>query len=251
MKKKGGKMVPNCVPKEGYNYPPEVELMLLDEKIEGLVKKADKSGISYGILKKVYDRGMAAWKTGHRPGTTPQQWAFARVNSFITGGKTRTTGDADLWKQAKGQKEETEVKESNQMAPSKPIISFKEHLHCGTEDCCQECKTASLIESNEYRVGSEKYYEFFQEKLNKPKAGGPKKYYVYVKDPSSGNIKKVSWGDTTGLKIKLNDKEARKSFAARHDCANKKDKTKAGYWACNMPRYAKQLGLSGGGNFFW
>ena len=87
--------------------------------------------------------------------------------------------------------------------------------------------------------------------LNKPKSGGSKKYYVYVKDPSSGNIKKVSWGDTSGLKVKLNDKEARKSFAARHDCANKKDKTKAGYWACNLPRYAKQLGLSGGGNFFW
>ena len=87
--------------------------------------------------------------------------------------------------------------------------------------------------------------------LNKPKAGGPKKYYVYVKDPSSGNIKKVSWGDTTGLKIKLNDPEARKSFAARHKCDTKNDKTKPGYWACRLPYYAKQLGLSGGGNFFW
>jgi len=87
--------------------------------------------------------------------------------------------------------------------------------------------------------------------LNKPKVGGPKKYYVYVKDPSTGNIKKVTWGDTTGLKVKLDDPAARKSFAARHDCENQKDKTKAGYWACNLPRYAKQLGLSGGGNFFW
>ena len=72
----------------------------LNEKIEGLVKKAKKSGISYGILKKVYDRGMAAWRTGHRPGTTPQQWAFARVNSFITGGGARKS-DADLWKKRK------------------------------------------------------------------------------------------------------------------------------------------------------
>ena len=87
--------------------------------------------------------------------------------------------------------------------------------------------------------------------LNKPKAGGPKKYYVYVKDPSSGNIKKVSWGDTTGLKIKLNDPEARKSFAARHKCSTKNDKTKPGYWACRMPYFAKQLGLSGGGSYFW
>jgi hypothetical protein len=45
---------------------------------------------------------MAAWKGGHRPGATPQQWALARVNSFLTGGKTRTTADADLWKKAKG-----------------------------------------------------------------------------------------------------------------------------------------------------
>ena len=80
---------------------------------------------------------------------------------------------------------------------------------------------------------------------------GPKKYYVYVKDPKTGNVKKVTWGDTTGLKVKLSDKEARKSFAARHDCENAKDRTKASYWACNLPRYAKQLGLSGGGSFFW
>ncbi len=72
----------------------------LDEEksMEGLKKKAEKSGISYGILKSVYNRGVAAWKTGHRPGTTPQQWGYARVNSFITGGKTRTTADADLAK---------------------------------------------------------------------------------------------------------------------------------------------------------
>lgn len=87
--------------------------------------------------------------------------------------------------------------------------------------------------------------------LNKPKRGGPKKYYVYVKDPSTGNVKKVSWGDTTGLKVKLDDPQARKSFAARHKCAQQTDKTKAAYWACRLPRYAKQLGLSGGGNFFW
>ena len=68
---------------------------VLDEKIAGLVKKADKSGVSYSILKQVYNRGRAAWRTGHRPGTTPQQWAFARVNSFLTGGGARKA-DADL-----------------------------------------------------------------------------------------------------------------------------------------------------------
>ena len=77
------------------------EAYLEEKNIEGLKNKAEKSGISYGILKKVYDRGMGAWKTSHRPGTTPQQWAFARVNSFISGGKTRTTADADLWAKVK------------------------------------------------------------------------------------------------------------------------------------------------------
>ena len=70
------------------------EEMQIDEKIEGLVTKAKKSGMPYGILKKVYDRGMAAYKTGHRPGTTAQQWAFARVNSFVTK-SAGTWGKAD------------------------------------------------------------------------------------------------------------------------------------------------------------
>ena len=80
---------------------------ILNEKIEGLVKKAEKSKMPYGILKKVYDRGMAAWKTGHRPGTTPQQWAFARVNSFITKSSgTWGKADKDLAKQVRGEEVE-------------------------------------------------------------------------------------------------------------------------------------------------
>lgn len=79
--------------------------------------------------------------------------------------------------------------------------------------------------------------------LGKPKRGGTKKFYVYVKDPSTGNIKKVSWGDTTGLKTKINNPEARKSFAARHKCDTRNDKTTASYWACRLPRYAKALGM--------
>ena len=67
-----------------------------------LAKKAEKSGFSLGILKQVYKSGMAAWKVGHKPGTTPQQWGMARVNSFITGGRTRVKGDPDLWAKQKG-----------------------------------------------------------------------------------------------------------------------------------------------------
>jgi hypothetical protein len=92
----------------------EVEL---DEKIEGLVTKAKKSGMPYGILKKVYDRGMAAYKTGHRPGTTSQQWAFARVNSFTTkSAGTWGKADADLAKQVRGESIEFDLDEASARA---------------------------------------------------------------------------------------------------------------------------------------
>lgn len=68
---------------------------------KALKKKSDKTGFPLGILKKVWARGYAAWKTGHVPGTTPQQWAMARVNSFVTGGRTTEVGDKALYKQAK------------------------------------------------------------------------------------------------------------------------------------------------------
>jgi hypothetical protein len=93
-------------------------------------------------------------------------------------------------------------------------------------------------------------YQGKKVQLNKPKRGGSKKFYVYVKNPKSGNIKKVSFGDT-GLSVKIKQKGARASFAARHKCAQKKDKTKPGYWSCNIGRYWKSLG--GGSNFsgYW
>jgi len=75
------------------------------EAIQGLKNKADKTGMPYSILKKVYDRGMAAWKGGHRPGATQQQWAFARVNSFVTKSSGTWGGaDSDLAAKVKGSK---------------------------------------------------------------------------------------------------------------------------------------------------
>ena len=86
------------------------EEVLVEKSLEGLKKKAEKSGISYGILKKVYDRGMAAWRTGHRPGAGQEQWAYARVNSFITKGKgTWGKADADLAAKVRG--EEVDIDE--------------------------------------------------------------------------------------------------------------------------------------------
>lgn len=91
--------------------------------------------------------------------------------------------------------------------------------------------------------------------LNKPKRGGSKKFFVYVKDGDS--IKKISFGHkgspSTGktLSVKINDPVARKSFAARHKCSTQKDKTSPAYWSCRLPYFAKSLGLTGGGNYFW
>lgn len=75
----------------------------LVEAITALQKKADKTGMPYSILKQVYDRGMAAWKGGHRPGASQHQWAFARVNSFVTKSSGTWGGaDSDLAKKVKG-----------------------------------------------------------------------------------------------------------------------------------------------------
>ena len=87
--------------------------------------------------------------------------------------------------------------------------------------------------------------------LGKPKRGGSKKFYVYVRDPKTKKVKKVSFGDTTGLSAKINNPEARRAFAKRHDCANKKDKTKASYWSCRLPRYSRLLGLKSNFSGFW
>ncbi len=71
---------------------------------KALKNKSDKTRFPLGILKQVWKRGYAAWKKGHIPGTTPQQWAMARVNSFVTGGKTTKMGDKALYKRAKANK---------------------------------------------------------------------------------------------------------------------------------------------------
>jgi len=89
--------------------------------------------------------------------------------------------------------------------------------------------------------------------LNSPKrSSGKKKYVVYVKNPKTGNVKKIEFGDEKGgLTSKINDRDAARNFASRHNCDTKTDKTKAGYWACRLPKYASNLGLKGGGSYFW
>jgi hypothetical protein len=231
----------------------QMEFYQLDEKIEGLIAKAEKSGMPYGILKKVYDRGMAAWKTGHRPGTTAQQWAFARVNSFVTKSSgTWGKADADLAKQVRG--------EEVGMIPKKKTKGLKvlgTGGVFGEEACCDDCvneenpcwsgfkqvgmktKNGKQVpncvpeetEVNEWGEITEKDDKSGKE-LNNPTRGDVKKYKVYVKN-DKGNVVKVEFGDPN-MSIKRDDPEARKNFRARHNCDQKKDKTTAGYWSCKF-----------------
>ena len=91
-----------------------------------------------------------------------------------------------------------------------------------------------------------------QPALGKPKRGGSKKFYVYVKDPKTKRIKKVSFGMAGGgLRAKLNNPKARAAFSKRHNCPQKKDRTKASYWSCRLPRYAKLLGFKTTFSGFW
>jgi len=89
--------------------------------------------------------------------------------------------------------------------------------------------------------------------LNKPKRGGSKKFYVYVKN-DKGNVVKVEFGAKDGgqnLAVKLDDPKRRKAFADRHNCQDKKDKTKPGYWSCRLNRYWKSLGGSKNYPGYW
>lgn len=92
---------------------------------KSLENKSKETGVAYGILKSVYDRGVAAWRTGHRPGTTPTQWGLARVNSFVTGGKTQKTADKDLWAKHKGKNEEFELDEAVRVDTQRYVRSNK------------------------------------------------------------------------------------------------------------------------------
>jgi hypothetical protein len=103
-----------------------------------------------------------------------------------------------------------------------------------------------------FEVLDEAEYQGKKVDLNKPKRGGSKKFYVYVKN-AKGNVIKVAFGAKSGgasLSVKLQDPEAKANFAKRHKCSTKNDKTTPGYWSCRLPRYAKQLGLSGGGKWW-
>lgn len=117
----------------------------------------------------------------------------------------------------------------------------------------------AMFEGEEVPLDFPMYIETLEEAKKKKKkdppigkptknTGSGKKYKVYVRNPKTGNVKKITYGDAKGgLKGNWNNAEARKSFAARHNCAEKKDRTKSGYWAC---RAHKDFGKNVPGRFW-
>ena len=216
----------------------------LDEKIAGLVNKSEKTGVPYGILKKSYDRGMAAWKGGHRPGASQQQWAFARVNSMLTGGKA----DPDLQKQIKAggyKKKKKASKESVEewFTSDETIALYQEKygdeyliklnntyermLSKLDDSCCEDCEEHfnHIIEQSEYQGKKVKLNDPIRTSEN-PK----KKFKVYVKN-EKGKVVVVRFGDPN-MGINRDDPNARKNFRARHNCDDPGPKWKARYWSC-------------------
>ena len=229
-------------PKPGFGRTDLKEDFQLDEKIAGLVNKSEKTGVPYGILKKSYDRGMAAWKGGHRPGASQQQWAFARVNSMLTGGKA----DPDLQAKIKAggykKKKKKASKESVEewFSSNETIKLYQERYGDEWLKKLNNTYERMLSKLNEDdcscydHVISEAEYQGRKVKLNDPfrlPTGSKKKFGVYVKN-EKGNIVKVTFGDPN-MGINRDDPEARKNFRARHSCDdNPGPKWKARYWSC-------------------
>ena len=118
-----------------------------------------------------------------------------------------------------------------------------ENTEIGTFDTFNGVRVALDIPMETEEELNEAEYHGKEVELNHPMRGGTKKYHVYVKNPKTGKVKKIAFGDVHGgLTAKVSDPKARKSFAARHNCDMKKDKTKAGYWACRLTKFGHLWG---------
>lgn len=221
----------------------------LFEDIRGLDKKSQKSGIPYPVLREVYERGIASYEDSPQT-MTAEQWAFARVNAFITGRNI----DKDLMEKAlewgtdelrmayarttPGQSEEiidarysadTALKAINDANLQRMFKLYSE------EKCCDDCEDEGeeILEEVDWDlVLHEAEYQGKEVKLNKPfyTPDGPKKSAVYTMGPN-GKVVIVRFGDPN-MEIKKDNPERRKSFRARHNCDEPGPKWKARYWSC-------------------
>jgi hypothetical protein len=202
-----------------------------------------------------FDNAIPLRETIYRPGSTAFFEMFELARALYEQGMISVDWeDAELLETDIGDVVKTT---KGDIALDIPFEAKESWYKDGVEMCSKECCGAPVKDCtcgpdcehcncyNKNKKVNEAEYQGKKVELNKPKRGGSKKFYVYTRNPKTGNIKKVSWGDTTGLSVKAHDPARVRSFVARHDCKNAKDKTKASYWACRTPRY-KSLGVKGG-----
>jgi hypothetical protein len=186
--------------------------------------------VSLAQLKTVYIRGAKASSNSHRPGKTKGSWAMARANMFL--------------KMVRGE----EVKDSYREADQDIVEGAEESRAEITSDFWDfEDIEFDLAKIDLVKAGIEvwdqdqeaedlEYSEAQKKTLNKPfrlPKGSNKKFGVYVKNPKTGNVIMVKFGDPK-MEIKRDDPERRRSFRARHKCDQAKDKTTPRYWSCKF-----------------
>jgi len=186
---------------------------LMVEHNAKVAKKGKGSKATMGRLKSVFRRGAGAFSRTHAPNMSRSGWGVARVKAF-------------LYLLRNGRPSNPNYKQDNDLLP-------KSHPRGATEGEDYEDWDGETFEAAEYKGR--------KVTLNKPfrTQGGPKKFAVYVKN-ASGRVIIVRFGDPN-MEIKRDDPKRRKAFRDRHDCANKKDKTTAGYWSCYQWRSGSKV----------
>ena len=201
----------------------------LQNKVKEHNEKHSKK-VTLGQLKKIYRRGAGAFSSSHRPGKTRGQWAMARVNMFlkmVRGGSVKKSYRAADQDVAKGSEEyylEEQGKAFWAFEEIDFVLARLEMLEASITD-----------EESDQEIEDLEYSDAEKKTLNKPfrLKGGKKKYGVYVKNPKTGNIVMVKFGDPN-MEIKRDDPARRRSFRARHKCDTAKDKTTPRYWSCKF-----------------
>jgi hypothetical protein len=221
-------------------------LEYLKLKLEKFNARSEKPA-TLSQLQKVYRRGSQAFDSINKPGKTRGQWAIARVNMFlkmIQGSRVKDSyrkADQDIADAGvlidDGIRDENFFSEENLIEAN---IEIRQSQLQEDPSFTSEMWATIFIDVDE--LGFEEYISEESwaseknkgKKLNKPfrTPKGPKKFSVYVKN-EKGNVVKVNFGDPN-MEIKRDDPARRKSFRARHNCANPGPKTKARYWSCKM-----------------
>ncbi|NVM34342.1 MAG: hypothetical protein HWN81_02025 [Candidatus Lokiarchaeota archaeon] len=189
-----------------------------------------ESKVSEEQLKKVYFRGSKSYDSAFRIGKTRTQWAMARVNLFLKMNRGEDVNDSYLIS------DKDILIDESQADPNQDIYSFDDFSDIELNLASLDLVKSGMEKWNQdFNFEDILYSEAEKKTLNKPfrLKDGKKKFGVYVKNPKTGNVILVKFGDPN-MEIKRDDPDRRRSFRARHKCDSAKDKTTPRYWSCKM-----------------